>query len=160
MPKQLFRFALLLVASWCAMTFTHEVGHIVGGYSCGGTLIDADLLPWHLPYSNFDPDPRPLVTLWCGPLLGVAVPVAVAWMLRRRWMWFIANFCLIANGAYLATAWVSGDQHLDTTKLLAQGAHPAGIALYCVVTIGAGYLGFRKSCIEVFAPPASTDPHA
>ncbi|RMF40779.1 MAG: hypothetical protein D6753_10925 [Planctomycetota bacterium] len=56
------------------MAFTHEIGHIVGGWCCGGTLKTADLIPWHLPYSIFDPDPKPLVTLWCGPILGIVVP--------------------------------------------------------------------------------------
>jgi hypothetical protein len=86
------------------MTFTHETGHIVGGWCCGGTLTKADLLPWHLPYSIFDPDPKPLVTLWCGPILGVVIPLGLAIVIKRDWMWFIANFCIVANGAYLATA--------------------------------------------------------
>jgi hypothetical protein len=133
------------------MTFTHEMGHVIGGWCCGGTLTDADLLPWHLPYSIFNPDPKPLVTLWCGPLLGVLVPLAVASLVRRNWMWFIANFCLVANGAYLATAWLSGDRYLDTPKLLEHGASPITIALYCLLTIGIGYVRFRRSCMDVFS---------
>ncbi len=131
------------------MTFTHEMGHIVGGWCCGGTLKTADLLPWHLPYSIFDPDPKPLVTLWCGPIIGVAVPLALALSIRQSWMWFIANFCVLANGAYLATAWLSGDRYLDTPKLLEHGAHPITIGLYCLLTIGFGYMGFRRSCLRV-----------
>ena len=114
MSKRLVRLVILLMASWCVMTFTHEVGHIVGGRCCGGTLIDVDLLPWHLPYSLFDPDPRPLVTLWSGPILGAVVPLGLALLIRRLWMWFIANFCLVANGSYIATGWISGDRYLDT----------------------------------------------
>lgn len=151
LAKRIFRFALLLVASWVVMTSTHEMGHIVGGWCSGGTLKTADLLPWHLPYSIFDPDPRPLVTLWCGPILGVVIPVGLAIVLRREWIWFIANFCVLANGAYLATAWISGDRHLDTPRLLEHGAHPIAIGLYCVLTIGFGYVGFRRSCIRVLA---------
>jgi hypothetical protein len=48
--KRVIQFVILLVASWCVMTFTHESGHIVGGWLGGGTLKDADLLPWHLPF--------------------------------------------------------------------------------------------------------------
>lgn len=118
---------------------------------CGGSLMNADLLPWHLPYSMFKPDPNPLVTLWCGPILGVVVPCGLAFLVRRDCMWFIAHFCVLANGAYLATAWVSGDQYLDTPKLLEHGAHPITIAIYCVLTIGVGYVGFRRSCIRIFA---------
>lgn len=138
------------------MTFTHESGHILGGWLCGGTLKDADLLPWHLPYSIFDPDPRPLITLWGGPILGVLIPLAAALTIRRGWMWFIAHFCILANGAYLATAWFSGDRYLDTPKLLDQGAHPATIMIYCILTIGFGYVGFRHDCIRILSSPKTS----
>jgi hypothetical protein len=140
-------FLLLLVASWMVMTFTHEMGHIIGGWCCGGTLKTADLLPWHLPYSIFDPDPKPLVTLWCGPILGVVAPVGLALAIRRECIWFVANFCALANGAYIAVAWISGDRYLDTPQLLEHGAHPVTIGVYCLVALGFGYVGFRRSCI-------------
>jgi hypothetical protein len=31
---------------------THELGHIVGGACCGGSLKSADLLPWHPPHTT------------------------------------------------------------------------------------------------------------
>ena len=155
MANRILRFVLLLVASWTVMTFTHEMGHIVGGWCCGGTLKSADLLPWHLPYSIFDPDPKPLVTLWCGPILGVVVPLGLAFAIRHEWVWFVANFCILANGAYLATAWISGDRYLDTPKLLEHGAHPITIGLYFALTIGFGYMGFRRSCIRAL----TSTPH-
>ncbi len=120
------------------MTFTHEVGHIVGGLCCGGTLSEADLLPWHLPYSFFDPDPFPRITLWSGPILGVVVPLAGAFIFRRDWVWLIAYFCLLANGAYIGVAWFSPADQLDTTKLLNHGVHPSAIFLYSAITISAG----------------------
>ncbi|MFO0952977.1 MAG: hypothetical protein U0835_17855 [Isosphaeraceae bacterium] len=153
MAPRIARFFLLLAASWCTMTFTHETGHIVGGWCCGGTLVAADLRPWGLPYSMFDPDPRPMVTLWCGPVLGVAAPVGFARLARRSEAWFIAYFCVLANGAYLASAWVSGDSHLDTTRLIGLGASPFTVATYCGLTIGFGYAGFRRSCIDALSPP-------
>lgn len=136
------------------MTFTHELGHILAGWSCGGTLRSADLRPWHLPYSIFDPDPHPLVTLWGGPALGVVLPLGVALLVRRPWIWFIAYFCLLANGAYLAAAWVSGDRYLDTPQLLRHGAHPAIVAMYCLLAIGFGYVGFRRHCIRMLSSTA------
>lgn len=157
MSFRLMRFLLLLVASWVVMTFTHEMGHIVGGACCGGKLRSADLLPWHLPYSIFEPDPFPLVTLWAGLILGVLVPVAVAMIARRDEVWFIANFCILANGAYIATAWISGDRYLDTPKLLEHGASPIAIAIYCLLTIGFGYRGFRQSCVVAFKAPEPGD---
>lgn len=150
LTTRIFTFIALLLFSWTVMTFTHEMGHIVGGWWCGGTLKNADLVPGHLPYSIFDPDPMPLVTLWCGPVLGVVVPLAVALILRRDWIWFVANFCVVANGTYIASAWFAGDRYLDTTKLLEHGARPVTIAVYCLLTIGGGYIGFRRSCLRVF----------
>ena len=143
---------LLLVASWCVMTVVHESGHVVCGWAGGGTLQEADVAPWHLPHSRFAPDPRPLLTLWGGPVLGVLVPLAAAVVVRRRWAWFVAHFCLLANGSYIALGWAVGDSELDTTKLLRQGAAPVTIAAYCVVTIGVGYVGFRRECIRALSP--------
>lgn len=130
------------------MTFVHESGHIICGYVCGGTLQNADLVPWHLPYSIFEPDPHPLVTLWGGPILGVVIPTTVAFAIRSERMWFIAHFCILANGAYIAAAWVSGDRYLDTPKLLEHGASPILISIYCLLTIGFGYVDLTPADIK------------
>ena len=131
---------------------------MVGGKICGATLTDLDLRPWRMPYSLHSPDPNPLVTLWAGPLLGVAVPLALAAIIQKRWAWFIADFCLIANGSYLALAWISGDRFLDTPRLLDAGAHPASIIIFCCLTIGLGYVWFRADCIALLrAVPKSND---
>ena len=151
------RFTCLMVASWIVMTFTHEMGHMIGGMCFGGSLRSADLLPWHLPYSIFDPDPFPLVTLWAGLIIGVLAPVAVAMIIQREWMWFMAHFCVLANGAYIATAWFSGDRYLDTQKLLEHGASPIAIGVYCLLTIGFGYFGFRRSCVSALSAPTKLD---
>ena len=154
MVRRILHFVTLLTVSWCVMTFTHETGHIMGGWCCGATLQNTDLLPWHLPYSLFNPDPWPLATLWCGPILGVVAPVTVALWFRRNWLWFIAHFCVLANGTYIALGWVSGDPCLDTPKMLHHGAWPVVIALYCGLTVSCGYAGFRRSCIGVLTLPA------
>ena len=143
---------LLLAVSWCVMTLTHELGHVVAAWSCGGTLRSAELRPWHFPYSIFDPDPQPLVTLWGGPVFGAVFPFGIALLLRRHWLFFIAYFCILANGTYLAIAWVVGDRFLDTPQLLGHGAHPATLAVYCFVTIAVGYIGFRRHCIRMLWP--------
>lgn len=147
--RRVFRFVALLLASWVVMTFTHEIGHIIGGTCCGGTLRSADLWPWHLPYSLFDPDPFPLITLWAGLLTGVFVPVVLAVLIQREAMWFIAHFCVLANGTYIATGWIAGDRYLDTAKLIEHGASPVTIAIYCATTIICGYAGFRRACQKV-----------
>ncbi|XZE22087.1 hypothetical protein SH449x_002003 [Pirellulaceae bacterium SH449] len=142
------RFALLMVLSWTVMTFTHEMGHIVGGLCGGGKLTSASVVPWRIPYSIFDPDPFPLVTLWSGLSFGAMMPVIAATVINRPSVWFVAHFCLLANGSYIAVAWLTGDSYLDTARLLAHGASPLSIAVYCMITIGWGYFGFRNSCIR------------
>ena len=152
MQRRIVYLLALLAASWCVMTFTHEAGHIVGGWVGGARLRYAQLWPWGIPYSTFDPDPHPLLTVWSGPLLGALVPVGVALLVRRRWAWFIAHFCLLANGTYLVGGWITGDRLVDTTRLLAAGAHPATIVAYCLLTVGVGYVGFRRSCVQLLSP--------
>ena len=153
--RRVVRFVLLLTVSWCVMTFVHEVGHIVGGWASGAILTDYMLWPWGLPYSFFSPDPHPLVTLWAGPILGVAIPLAIAAAMRHPTAWFIANFCLVANGAYLTFAWFAGDPWLDTPRLLSEGASPLMVALYCVLTISCGYFRFRSDCMRLLRGDAA-----
>ncbi|HBH53001.1 MAG TPA: hypothetical protein DDY91_14030 [Planctomycetaceae bacterium] len=155
-----FRLWALLVGAWFAMTSTHELGHLIGGWCGGGTLVSADLWPWHLPHSLFAPDPHPLLTLWGGPLLGVGIPVLTALVLRRPWVWFIAASCVLANGLYLATAWVAGDRYLDTPRLLEQGASPFTISLYCFATLGWGYWTLRKTLPQIDLPFVKFDSAA
>lgn len=140
-------FAALLVVAWCVMAVTHELGHLMGGWLGGAVLQDCNLWPWHLPYSLHQPDPHPLLTLWAGPILGATLPVAIAAFVRRPWAWFIADFCVLANGCYLALAWTTEDRFLDTPRLLEAGASHLAIAVYCVVTIGIGHVRFRRDCV-------------
>lgn len=148
------RLVAILILSWCVMLMTHEVGHILGGWISGATLKDYDLRPWRLPYSIHDPDPRPLVTLWSGPIFGVVAPLAITIFTRRPTVRLVAYFCTIANGTYLAAAWISGDRFLDTTMMLDKGTHPIWIVLYCGATIPLGYLGLRKACIDILTSHA------
>ncbi len=97
------------------------------------------------------------MTLWAGLIFGALAPVVIAMIIQREWMWFIANFCVLANGAYIATAWFSGDRYLDTPKLLEHGASPTSIGLYCSLTIGFGYVGFRRSCVSVLSAPTTPE---
>ncbi len=97
------------------------------------------------------------MTLWAGLIIGVLAPVSIALILQRDWMWFIANFCVLANGAYIATAWFSGDRYLDTPKLLEHDASPIAVAVYCLMTIGFGYVGFRRSCVSVLSAPTKLE---
>ena len=148
----------LLVSGWCVMSVTHESGHILAGLLGGGTLVAFDIRPWSLPYSLLAPDPHPLVTMWAGPLLGVLLPLAFAVVVRQPGAWFLAAFCAVANGAYLATGWLTGDAWLDTTKLLEHGAWPVSIAGFCVATIGWGYPILRREIVALFSAPPIPRP--
>ncbi len=143
-------FVLMFGVAWIVMTMTHELGHVLGGWLGGGKLTALQLSPLRLPYSLHAPDPHPQLTLWSGPILGVVAPLGVALIVRRWFTWFIADFCILANGVYLALAWWSGDRHLDTPRMLAAGVHPAWIAAFCAVTISVGYLRFRSDCLALF----------
>lgn len=154
-----WRLTGLLLISWLVMTQLHEWGHIAAGLCSGGTLVDFDVWPWHLPYSFFEPDPYPLITLWAGPLLGIAIPMLAAAIIRSPSAWFVSHFCWIANGSYLALAWISGDRYLDTPKLLEHGASKWTIAFYCLITISVGYSGLKRSIrntLKIKTSPEST----
>lgn len=140
---------LLCVLSWVVMIVTHELGHVVGGWLGGAELKSLDLAPWRLPYSLHAPDPHPQLTLWCGPLVGVLVPLVMAQVVRHRYVDFVAHFCVLANGLYLACAWISGDRFLDTPRMLAAGVHPAWIALFSATTIVWGYMRFRADWLAI-----------
>lgn len=143
---------ILLVVSWLVMTLTHEAGHVIGGWMGGATLTDSDFLPWHLPYSIHHPDPHPLLTLWSGPLFGVVAPGMLAILFRHRWLVFVADFCLLANGVYLTLGWIAGDRLLDTPRLLSAGTSPLLLALFCILATGIGYVRFRRDCIDQLSP--------
>ncbi len=143
-----------MVIAWCVMLVTHELGHLFGGWVTGATLIRCDLAPWRLPYSIHQPDPHPLITVWMGPIVGALVPPIVAGLTRNFWAWLVADFCILANGSYLAVAWFLDDRLLDTARLIDAGASPITIALFCLVTISFGYRRFRFDCMQLFAPPS------
>lgn len=153
LPQPIVRTArctALLGLAWVVMTITHECGHLVGGALGGAVLTDLDVAPWRMPFSLHAPDPHPLLTLWAGPLGGVLAPLVVAFLVRHHAVWFVADFCLLANGVYLALGWFTGDRLLDTARLLAAGAHPLGIGLFCIVTIAIGYPRFRADCVRLW----------
>lgn len=143
------KLIVLLAISWSVMTFLHESGHIVAGWYAGGRLVEADLFPWKLPYSLFEPDPQPLLRLWGGPILGSLIPIAFGVIVRNHSVWFVSYFCLLANGVYLALAWIDGSKWLDTPELLEHGAPRWSILLFCALTISFGYLGFRREVLNV-----------
>lgn len=143
-----------LLLSWVVMCLTHETGHLLGGWLAGATLVAYDLAPWRLPYSIHDPDPDPLGTLWAGPLFGMVTPVLVAVPIRRDRVWFVADFCLLANGSYLALGGVWGERWHDTQRLLAAGASPWLIGVTAGIATVIGYLRFRRDWMALWSTSA------
>lgn len=131
------------------MTTTHETGHVIGGWLGGGRLVSLDLAPWRLPHSIHVPDPHPLLTLWAGPVVGIAAPTLIAVVVRRPAGWFVADFCWLANGVYLGLAAWAGDRHLDTPRMIAAGTPAWCVAMFCLISVSVGYLRFRRDCIAL-----------
>lgn len=114
--------SVLLIAStmglsWHAMQAVHEFGHVIGAIASGGRVERVVLHPLTISQTDVSPNPNPLLVVWCGPLLGILLPLAawggmraaaprLAYLAR-----FFAGFCLVANGAYIGVgaAWPVGD---------------------------------------------------
>lgn len=101
-------FALsLVVLAWLAMQAFHELGHVLGAWWTGGSVLQVVLHPSTISRTDVFPNPHPGVVVWLGPLVGSLLPLAL-WALSARvhpftgkCVQFIAGFCLIANGAYI-----------------------------------------------------------
>ncbi len=145
---------LWLLWGWSVMMLTHELGHVAGGLAGGGVLVVLELRPWHLPYSFFQPDPHPAITLWSGPLAGCVIPLLAALGWNRPAVWFVAWFCVVSNAAYLLLGYFSGDPELDSTKMLATGTHPAVLVIVAATLLGLGYYRFRACCKSLFSGAA------
>lgn len=105
------------VASWLVMQIVHEFGHVAGAWFTGGRVAHVELKPWTISRTDVEPNPRPLIERWSGPIVGSVLPV-LGWLgaagAGRSWAYllrFFAGFCLIANGAYLGVGafWPVGD---------------------------------------------------
>lgn len=135
-------WAGLLLACWLAMQAVHEVGHVVGGLAGGGRIDKVVLHPLAISRTDVTGDRWPLLTVWAGPLLGVAIP-AVLWSLAvwrrgslRSELRFWCGFCAIANGAYLGVG--SFSSLADAGELLRLGAPAWTLWTFGAVTVGAG----------------------
>ncbi len=160
--KKLAILLLQFLTCWFAMVFFHEIGHLIGGWLTGAQLLRFDLTPWRLPYSIHYPNPHPQITLWSGPLLGIAIPFMVRICFRSTLTQMFLSLALLANGTYLLAGLWGNHTELDTQRLLATGTSSSTIAIYCLLTMVPGYLGLRRRCIEHLQPtPAANllNPH-
>ena len=137
------------------MTVTHELGHVLAGLLGQGKLLDLELRPWRLPHSQFVGDRFPLITVWAGPVLGSLVPLAMACLVQRKAVWFIAWFCLLANGLYLFLGLFSDGSELDTRKMIRAGTPTTVVAFIAAAAAAFGYWKFRQIVIEMLQPDPS-----
>lgn len=133
---------------WVLMLLTHEVGHGVAALLTGGEIVSADLRPGVLGHTLVEPNPQPHWVVWGGFLSGCVIPLG-AWGLVRVTvpklsgdLRLLSGFCLLANGAYLATG--GGESLTDTGVLLSLGwSYPALIAIGLLLAVP-GYLLSRQ----------------
>jgi len=137
----------LLLGCWLGMQAVHECGHVAAAWMTGGHVERVVLWPWSFSRTDVAPNPHPLVVVWGGPILGIAIPL-VAWeLLRRRRSKvlhiarFFAGFCLIANGLYLGFG--SLDRIGDAGDMLQLGAPQWTLWLFGAITVPCGLLAWH-----------------
>jgi len=128
-PRQPSSLALLLAtaaASWYGMMVVHESGHVLAAWLSGGRVSGVVLHPFGFSRTDLSENPYPLFVAAAGAVWGSALPVAV-WLVARAARLRLAflfrafaGFCLLANGAYLASVMLMPAG--DTADLLRLGA--------------------------------------
>src|SRR4051812_20628988 len=101
---QVLLLAGLMWLSWLTMMLVHETGHVLGAMFSGGKIQRVIWHPRVISRTDVHPNPHPLIEVWSGAIIGSLVPLVIAGIasaLRLRsacLFWFVAGFCLIANG--------------------------------------------------------------
>ena len=140
---QLLLIGSTLAFSWLAMQAVHELGHVLGAVVTGGRAVEVFLHPLGISYTRCEPNPQPLLVVWAGPIVGVALPIAALLAARRFKLrgWYVfqffAGFCLVANGAYLAFG--SLGETGDAGDLLRHDAPLLLLWLFGLATIPLGF---------------------
>ena len=128
--------------SWLAMQAVHELGHVLGATISGGKVAGVILHPATISYTRLAENPNPLLTVWMGPIVGIALPLVAfgiaRWAKLPGWylIQFFAGFCLVANGAYLGFG--SFNEVGDAGEMLRHGTPIALLWLFGLITIPIG----------------------
>ena len=131
-----------LLGSWLGMQAVHESGHVLGAWVTGGRVARVVLNPLTISRTDVAENPRPLLVVWAGPVVGVVVPLVLwvvavvarlpgAFVLR-----FFVGFCLLANGLYIACG--SFDGVGDCAVMLRHGSQLWQLWLFGAVTAPVG----------------------
>jgi hypothetical protein len=131
-----------LLGSWLGMQDVHELGHVAAAWLTGGRVSQVVLNPLTISRTDLAENPRPLIVVWGGPVLGAALPLAV-WLAAHAArlpgafvLKFFAGFCLVANGAYIGAG--SFNRVGDAGEMLKRGAEPWHLWLFAALTAPAG----------------------
>jgi hypothetical protein len=145
----------ILIASfvplcWLGMMATHELGHVLAGWSTGGTVTKVVLHLLAISRTDVDPNPKPLIVVWAGPISGILLPLLMwcvfhfarlpgAYMPR-----FFAGFCLIANGAYIGVG--SFDGIGDAGEMMRNGSPTWSLWLFAhrILALAPAWTAFRS----------------
>lgn len=126
--SQIVLIVCTLGASWLGMQAIHELGHTVGAWATRATVERVVLHPLAISRTDLSHNPRPLLVVWAGPVLGCVLPLLL-WRLSCWASWsqsfllrFFAGFCLLANGLYIGIG--SFDHVGDCGEMLRHGSPP------------------------------------
>lgn len=128
--------------SWLAMQVVHEFGHVVGAWATGGTVKKVVLHPLVISRTDVSPNPRPLIVVWAGPVLGVVLPLAaflIAKAAKSPGLYlfrFFAGFCLISNGAYIGGGALEG--FADAGDMLRHGSVVWQLIFFGIISVAGG----------------------
>jgi hypothetical protein len=139
---------IALAAAWLAMQAIHELGHVLAAVLTGGVVENVNLHPLSISRTDLAANPHPLLVVWAGPIVGVAIPAlawAVAAFLRLKHAFllrFFAGFALVANGAYIGFG--SFDRIGDCGDMLRAGSPIWTLWLFGIAGVGGGFLAWHR----------------
>jgi hypothetical protein len=147
--------AALVALSWLGMMAVHEVGHVIGAVATGGSVDRCVLYPLTISRTDVFPNPHPVTVVWMGPFVGCILPLVILAVVPKRFptaqsvTQFVAGFCLIANGAYIAIGWI--DHVGDCGEMLQNGVPVWWMLVFGGVAMPLGlYLWHRLGSIRYF----------
>ena len=146
--NQIVFIVSVVALCWFAMMAVHELGHVVGAMSTGGTVNRVVLHPLAISRTDVSPNPHPAIVVWAGPVLGCLLPLVIATMIPRRLEiqcsigWFFAGFCLIANGAYISLG--SFGRVGDCGEMLRTGTPLAIMLAFGLATVFPGLICWHR----------------
>ena len=137
-----------VLGSWLGMQVVHECGHVLGAWLTGGQVGRVVLHPLTISRTDVVENPCPLLVVWAGPVVGVAIPLllwaiaAVARLSVTFLFRFFAGFCLIANGLYIGIG--SFDRVGDCGEMLRHGSAMWHLWIFGAVTTPAGLFMWHR----------------